>query len=439
MKSMLMILLMACGAFAGCLGSDDDDKEEESSVSTDEKPEWLDASDAGYTYASDVDNHRSLMNDLCEIKAAASSDGGYDFTGAKEIYMNGKNAEKSDGSFRTLAGFASATGKNHDYDSYYGMNGSVGAHIIQAMDGTGDFEGASDTVRYQGIAKLTANMGMVAYTIHELNAAVAKADAGNVDNDSGAPHNWDEGWAFFHGPDEHYGCSPAKVMEKSAADFGTADADGVAATFTATEAAMVSGLAALQASDADGYNAAVDTVMKNVIITYSQAVLKYTYKMDSNESAAKYQAEGYAFWKTIEAYAAPYTADACYNNKTHTMSYIGVGKNASNCDSFQWYENQTMHDGSNFTGCYNMATHTVANSAVGPMGATMNETNCNEGFGAVGSTGMPMYYANYGATEINNILDLTDASQLGTSYDVTAHLQPVWDHYGITSADIGSM
>ena len=440
---MLMILLMACAAFAGCLGDDDDkkDDEEEEEVddtTVDEKPAWLDASDAGYTYASNVDNHRSLMKDLCDIKSAASSDGGYNFTEAKSIYMNGKNAEKSDGSFRTLAGFAAATGKNHGYDAFYNMDGSVGAHIMHAMDGTGDFEGASDTVRYQGIAKLTANMGMVAYTIHELNAAVAKAEAGNVDNDSGAPHNWDEGWAFFHGPDEDWSCSPAYTMKKRAADFGT-ETDGVSNALMTSEAAMVDGLAALQASDATGYNAAVDTVMKNVIITYSQAVLKYTYKMDSNESAAKYQAEGYAFWKTIEAYAAPYTADACYNNKTHTMSYIGVGKNASNCDSFQWYENQTMHDGSNFTGCYNMATHTVANSAVGPMGATMNETNCNEGFGAVGSTGMPMYYANYGATEIGNILDLTDASQLGTSYDVTAHLQPVWDHYGITTADIGSM
>ena len=38
-------------------------------------------------------------------------------------------------------------------------------------------------------------MGVVGYTIHELNAALAKADAGNTDNDSGAPHNWDEGWA----------------------------------------------------------------------------------------------------------------------------------------------------------------------------------------------------------------------------------------------------
>ena len=168
-KSMLMILLMACAAFAGCLGSDDDKEEEE-----DDKPAWLDASDGGYTYASDVDNHRSLMNDLCEIKDAASSGGGYDFATAKDIYMNGKNAQKDDGSYRTLAGFASATGKNHDYDSYYGMNGSVDAHIMAALDGTGDFNGTSDTVRYQGTAKLTVNLGMVAYTLHELNAAILK-------------------------------------------------------------------------------------------------------------------------------------------------------------------------------------------------------------------------------------------------------------------------
>ena len=424
MKSMLMILLMACGAFAGCLGSDDDDKEEESSDSTDEKPEWLDASDAGYTYASDVDNHRSLMNDLCEIKAAASSDGGYDFATAKDIYMNGKNAEKSDGSFRTLAGFAAATGKNHGYDTYYNMTGSVDAHIMAAMDGTGDFDGASDIVRYQGIAKLTANLGMVAYTIHELNSAVAKADAGNVDNDSGAPHNWDEGWAFFHGPDEHYGCSPAKVMEKRADDFGTADADGVAATFTATEAAMVSGLAALQSSDADGYNAAVDTVMKNMIITYSQAVLKYTYKMDSSDTAEKYQAEGYAFWKTMEAYAAPYMHDGCYNMEVgHKVMMMGE-IDASACDAFVWTNGSQDANGTNDT-CYNTVNHMVSTDAT-------DEASC-DGYAT-------MYYQdNYAATLMNDVLDLTDATQLGTSYDVTAWLQPVWDHYGITSADIGSM
>ena len=368
MKGLLLIALMAVSGLAGCLGTDDDEETEST----------MDASDGGYTYASNVDNHRSLMKDLCDIKTAASA---YDWTTAKDIYTNGKNAEKSDGSYRTLAGFAAADGKNHGYDTYYNQSGSVDAHIMAALDGTGDFAGTSDTVRYQGIAKLTVNMGMVAYTIHELNSAIAKADAGNVDNDSGAPHNWDEGWAFFHGPDEDYGCSPAKVMEKRAGDFGTTNSAGVANTFAATEAAMVSGLAALQASDSAGYTAAAETVVKNLIITYSQAVLKYTSKMDSNESGEKYQAEGYAFWKAIEAYSADYT-NAC----------IDLNGNATY----------------------------VGNS---------DETACAEG---------ETFDGHYGADKINEILNLQDTTQLGTSHDVTAHLEHVWTHYGITSDDIGT-
>ncbi len=430
LKSMLMMMLMCSAALAGCLGSDDEKKEDADDDTddvvepvVDPKPEWLDESDAGYTYASNVDNHRSLMKDLCDIKAAASSDGGYDFAEAKSIYMSGKNAEKSDGSFRTLAGFAAATGKNHGYDTFYDMNGSVDAHIMAAMDGTGDFEGVSDTVRYQGIAKLTANLGMVAYTIHELNSAVGKADAGNVDNDSGAPHNWDEGWAFFHGPDEDWSCSPAYTMKKRAADFGTTTND-VSNALSASEAAMVSGLAALQAEDADGYNAAVDTVMKNVVITYSQAVLKYTSKMDSNDTAEKYQAEGYAFWKTIEAYVADYS-DACYNNQTHGMAWIGAGV-ATNCDAFSWvdYQGQMV--------CYNNEVHIV-------YAAATNESIC-DGFASVFTgSNMPGYYDNYGANQMNTILDLTDSSQLGTSYDVSAWFTGAWAHYGITADDIGSM
>lgn len=418
LKGLLLIALMAVSGLAGCLGSEEDETTDAADAA-----DAMDAEDGGYTYASNVDNHRSLMKDLCDMKAAASSDGGYDFATAKDIYMNGKNAEKSDGSYRTLAGFASADGKNHGYDAYYNASGSVDAHIMAAMDGTGDFAGVSDTVRYQGIAKLTVNMGMVAYTIHELNSAIAKADAGNVDNDSGAPHNWDEGWAFFHGPDEDYGCSPAKVMEKRAADFGT-QTDGVSNAFIASQAAMVDGLAALQAEDSAGYTAAADTVVKNLIITYSQAVLKYTSKMDSNDTAEKYQAEGYAFWKAIEAYAAPHTDNACYNMNSHTMGWIGSSAAAA-CDAFVWTNgSQSQDENATNDTCYNTMSHTVA------MGIT-DKAGCD----AFTST---YFYENYGATSMNNILDLTDATQLGTSYDVTAWLQPVWDHFGITAEDIGS-
>ncbi len=388
----------------------------------------MDSEDGGYTYASNVDNHRSLMADMCDIKTYANA---AQWTAAKDVYQNGKNAPKSDGSYRTLAGFAAATGKNHNYDNYYGMNGSVDAHIMAALDGTGDFAGTSDTVRYQGVAKLTANMAMVAYTIHELNSAVAKAEAGNQDNDSGAPHNWDEGWAFFHGPDENVGCGPVSTLNKRGADFGTETnaTGGMANTTHAIQQAMITGLADLQNNNSAGYNAAVDTVAKNVVIAYSQAILKYTSKMDSSTDAAKYQAEAYAFWKTIEAYAGDYT-DACYNNKTHGMAYVGDASSGAVCDNFAWYDNFSMGPGPAFTGCYNVVSHTVATG--------VNESQCNDGFGSVGSTGMPMYYNNYAAGQMNGILNLTDANQLGTSYDVSAWLAPVWAQYGITAEEIGS-
>jgi len=369
MKGLLLIALMAVSGLAGCLGTDDDEDEDTAST--------MDAADGGYTYASNVDNHRSLMKDLCDIKTAASA---YDWTTAKDIYTNGKNAQKSDDSFRTLAGFAAAEGKKHNYDTYYNQTGSIGAHIMAALDGTGDFENTSDTVRYQGVAKLTANMGMVGYTIHELNSAIAKADAGNVDNDSGAPHNWDEGWAFFHGPDEDNSCGPVATLNKRGADFGT-ETDGVSNTFIAIEDAMVAGLTALQAEDSAGYTSAANTVVKNVITAYSQAVLKYTSKMDNADSGEKYQAEAYAFWKVMEAYAADFT-NAC----------IDIEGNATY----------------------------VGNS---------DETACAEG---------ETFDGHYGADKINEILNLQDTTQLGTSHDVTAHLEHVWAHYGITSNDIGT-
>ena len=404
MKGMILIVLMAAAGLAGCIG-DDDEKTEAST---------MDAADGGYTYASNVDNHRSLMKDLCDIKTAASS---YDWTTAKDIYQNGKNAEKSDGSFRTLAGFAAAEGKNHNYDTFYGEAGSINTHIMAALDGTGDFAGTSDTVRYQGVAKLTANMGMIAYTIHELNSAVGKADAGNVDDDTGAPHNWDEGWAFFHGPDEDLGCAPANTFKKRSADFGT-ETNGVSNTLNAVETAMVDGLAALQAEDQAGYTAATNTVVKNVIITYTQATMKYTYKMDDADNGPKYQAEGYAFWKVIEAYVADHT-DGCYNMAVHKVFYTG-NIDASACDAFMW----TQHNGEGDYMCYNSETHQVSNDVT-------NETEC-DGYSA------QQFQERYGAEKINEIVNLQDASQLGTSHNIAPHMQMVLSHFGITSAELGT-
>ena len=158
---------------------------------------------------------------------------------------------------------------------------------------------------------------------------------------------------------------------------------------------MVDGLAALQAGDKTAYDAATETVVKNIIITYSQATLKYTMKMDSNESAAKYQAEGYAFWKTMEAYAAPYT-DGCYNMAVHKVFMMG-DIDASTCDAFMW----TQHQGQGDYMCYNTVTHQVSTDV-------SNETEC-DGYAAAYFQDM------YGADKINEILNLKDASKHGTS------------------------
>ena len=61
LKGMILIVLMAAAGLAGCIG--DDDESSTTEVVT----------DGGYTYASNVDNHRALMADLCDIKTAASA------------------------------------------------------------------------------------------------------------------------------------------------------------------------------------------------------------------------------------------------------------------------------------------------------------------------------------------------------------------------------
>jgi hypothetical protein len=406
---------------AGCLSDD-------SSSSVD-----LDDADGGYEYASNVDNHRMLMGDVCDIKDLS---GAYDWDGVKDIYESGEYAEKSDGSYRTLNGFAAASGKNHAYDTYYGADGSWDLFVSAAIEGTGAFSDESDTVRDQVVEKGIQNGIMTAYAIHELNAAIIKAEAGNWGPDD-AQHAWDEGWAFYHGPDDSGadfdGCGPYATADKRAGNFGTDDADGTAATNVATLAAMNAGLTAMQNQDMQGLVDARDEVLKNVVIVYSQASVRYASKMtvdldEDNGDYDKHQAEGHAFFRVIEAYVADHT-DSCYNNKTHGMAYIGTSVAAA-CDAFTL----TQYQGQGDYMCYNTALHTVYAEAT-------TEEICN-GFASVfPGSGMPGYYADYGASQIVDIFDLSNDGDTTADYEahVRMYLQPAWDAFGITSDDIGEL
>ena len=405
--TLMMTLVLIGSAIAGCAGDDVD----------------LDDADGGYTYASNVDNHRMLMGDVCDIKDLS---GAYDWDGVKDIYEDGKHAEKSDGSYRTLMGFADASGKNHAYDAYYDADGSWNDFVSAAIDGTGPFEGESDTVRDQAVEKGIQNGVMTAYAIHELNAAIIKAEAGNWGADD-AQHAWDEGWAFYHGPDDsnhdYDGCGPYATASKRGDNFGTGDATNIA-----TLAAMNAGLTALQNEDMQGVVDARDEVLKNIVIVYSQASVRYASKMTDDLAAGdtsdydKHQAEGHAFYRVIEAYVSEYTS-ICYNMVSHTVS---SDSSQASCEAYMYLENYTSSndpDGEEFTGCYNSVTHAQHEG--------MSQEEC-EAFG---------WYANYYNDKILEIFDLKNDGDATADYeaDIRSYLQPVWDAFGITAEDIGTL
>ena len=406
--SLMMTILMMASALAGCAGEDVD----------------LDAEDGGYEYASNVANHRMLMGDVCDIKDLS---GAYDWDGVKDIYENGEHAEKSDGSYRTLMGFADASGKNHAYDAFYGADGSWNDFVSAAIDGTGPFADESDTVRDQATEKGIQNGVMTAYAIHELNAAIIKAEAGNWGPDD-AQHAWDEGWAFYHGPDDsnhdYDGCGPYATADKRAGNFGTANSGGTAATNVATLAAMNAGLTAMQNEDMQGLVDARDEILKNIVIVYSQASVRYASKMTDDLVAGdtsdydKHQAEGHSFYRVIEAYVAEYTS-VCYNMVSHNVS---ADSSQNSCEGYAWYENYSMGGGQTYTGCYNIVSHQTTDD---------DQPTC-EAYG---------WMANYYSDQIVAMFDLTNDGDSSADYeaDIRAWLQPVWDHFGITATDIGTL
>ena len=406
--TMLITLLLCTSVLAGCTSDDEIE---------------LDGEDGGYEYASNVDNHRMLMGDVCDIKDLS---GAYDWDEVSDIYGNGKYAEKSDGSFRTLEGFASASGKNHAYDAFYGADGSWDDFVSAAIDGTGAFAGESDTVRDQAVEKGIQNGVMTAYAIHELNAAIIKAEAGNWGPDD-AQHAWDEGWAFYHGPDDsdndYDGCGPFATAAKRGGNFGTGDATNIA-----TLAAMNAGLTALENEDMQGVIDARDEVLRQIVIVYSQASVRYASKMTADLADGdtadydKHQAEGHAFYRVIEAYVAEYTS-ICYNMVSHTVS---SDNSQASCEAYMYLENYTSSNdpnGEEFTGCYNSVTHAQHEG--------MSEEEC-EAFG---------WHVNYYSDMIVAMFDLSNDGDASADYeaDIRAWLQPAWDHYGITADDIGTL
>lgn len=267
--------------------------------------------DGGYAYTSDVAAHRLVSQDVCDINALLDVDP-IDFDAVAALYRDGANSVDADGSVRTLAGFATATDRLHGLDEFYGTDTPLDDWVTSALEGTGVFEGQPDAVRRQGVQKGIQNQIMVAWVVHELESALAKAADGDLDPASGAPHNWDEAWAYYHGAQP--GCAPYATANSRAANFGTVGADGETALANeAIVAAMNDGRDALLAGDIDAARAAADEVTRNIVITYSQAAVRYATlaaaDVEAGDDPMEHVIEGLAFFRVIEPIVAAAGAD----------------------------------------------------------------------------------------------------------------------------------
>lgn len=253
-----------------------------------------------------------MTRDVCEIKGLLET-ATPDFEAASAVYSNGEYSINGDGSVRTLAGFATAEDRLHGLDAYYDTATPLDNWVTEALSGTGRFAGASDNVRAQAVEKGVQNQIMVAWTIHELNSALEKAEAGEIDSDEGAPHNWDEAWAFYHGaaPD----CAPFATADSRAGDFATLSDEGIAEANETIVEAMNAGRDALTAGNTQAASDAVDEVVRSVVITYSQATLRYATLVGVDvengdvDEAAEHRIEGLAFFRVMEPLVADFGAD----------------------------------------------------------------------------------------------------------------------------------
>jgi len=282
------------------------------------------AGDGGYEYVSDVSSHRLVVDDICAINELLPSDDEIDWDAVDTLYREGGASVNSDGSIRSIGGFAARDDRSHGLDEYYGTPTPLDDFVTAALDGTGPFDGEADAVRRQGVQKGIQNATMVAWVIHELNSALSKAGEGDFDVAEGAVHNWDEGWAFYHGAEPS--CAPYATADSRAANFGTLATDGETALANeALLAAMIEGRDALLAEDAAGAEAAATEAVRNLAITYSQATLRYAQVFDDDiaaddlDAAKVHQAEGHAFWRVIESTMAANGADVDVVNTVYDL------------------------------------------------------------------------------------------------------------------------
>ena len=271
-----------------------------------------------YQPVSDVAQHARMSLDVCEINRLLDVRP-VDFVAVAAVYRQGKFSDESEGVKRTLGKFAGESRAAEDtlgrYERYLG-HGWLNAFVGDAIDGVGAFAGASEAVRREAVRIGVKDQILVAWALHELDAAVDKAGKGSFTKKSGAPHNWDEVWAYYHG--EKPECAPYATAQGRGEEFGV----GTLIT-RRLQLFMNDGLKALVGKSASGARTAREQVVRDITISYAQSAIKAASGIDAALAQGKadeariHQAQGWAYYRVIE----PLIAQA---NTTAARALAGI-------------------------------------------------------------------------------------------------------------------
>ena len=325
---------------------------------------------AGYETASDVEQHAKIDLDMEELEKFCGYHSATDGTqttwrdDALFVYTNGGggkctqadvddtangwctavddakgNSLKSAPTIRHLKGFATKdysqyTGDYAEqlppiYTAYWTANGMTATEAAVWADTfiTKDYSAISKDSGTNQLIKKGANYQAVwMYVLHELEDAIGDCKANDITaNDGtptgGAPHAWDEGWAFYAGSQVAATAADSvtddgtliwELAEKRGSDFNTQHSTGPATVNVNLLAEFIAGRDLIINAKCTEAEPIIDNIITQMSIPLIQGTLKYAYSSDpasgsycasdagktamsASDDCVKAWAEGWAF------------------------------------------------------------------------------------------------------------------------------------------------
>jgi hypothetical protein len=265
---------------------------------------------AVYNVVSNVDTYFAIGLDMRDIRALvspAAESRAVDWPAVQALYENGKNQKGADGTLRSLASMAvdpAVLAMFPNGASVYGRPNFIDGMARDAIAGTGRSANVGANARRNIMDK---TMAMIVYgkALQELEAARTRIAAGNLDNNTGAPHAVDEAWASVAGALDGSGLRTYSLLGFATArelnfNFGGKIKNALEASFT-------DALKASQSGDAGAFDAAHARIKGYMNTIFYLSTLRYTKTVELQTGAAAREgglAEGWAFWQPIRAIVA---------------------------------------------------------------------------------------------------------------------------------------